>query len=180
MQSGNSLCYNSIEFGSGSISPKEPPSSKTKPPKHEYTSDGGRSKPSDTGTRTPSFRSFLLRRQTCVAKLVYYTHTVRLGPPRKPWRMGVRPEWANRWYEPTPAVTAALRAEAKFVADVWPTCSPFSIKPWTDPLSWWTHHKAVHVKAYNTFTAELVREGLDPSTFPRTFRGGEGLLRRIA
>ena len=84
----------------------------------------------------------------------------------------MRPEWANRWYEPTPAVTAALRAEAKFVADVWPTCSPFSIKPWTDPLSWWTHHKAVHVKAYNTFTAELVREGLDPSTFPRTFRGG--------
>ena len=36
------------------------------------------------------------------------------------WRMGERPEWANRWYEPTAAVRAALRAEAKFVADVWP------------------------------------------------------------
>ncbi len=27
------------------------------------------------------------------------------------------------------------------------------------------------MEAYNTFTAELVREGLDPSTYPRTFRG---------
>ena len=82
--------------------------------------------------------------------------------------MGERAEWANHWYEPTAAVRAALRAEAKFVADVWPTCFP-SFK---DHLpSWWTHHKAVYVEAYSTFTAELVREGLDPSTYPRTFRG---------
>ena len=81
--------------------------------------------------------------------------------------MGERPECANRWYAPT----AAARAEAKFVADVWPGCMTFSIKPFKDLQSWWTHHNAVYVEAYNTLTAELVREGLDPSTCPRTFWG---------
>ena len=85
--------------------------------------------------------------------------------------MGERSEWANRWYEPTAAVRAALRAEAKFVADVWLPLPMFSIKPFKDRTSYWTHHHAVYIEAYNTFTAELVREGLDPSTYPRTFRG---------
>ena len=82
--------------------------------------------------------------------------------------MGERPEWANRWHTPT----AAARAEAKFVADVWPGVQiKISIKPFKDLQSWWTHHNAVYVEAYNALTAELVREGLDPSTYPRTFRG---------
>ena len=53
--------------------------------------------------------------------------------------MGERPEWANRWYEPTAAVRAALRAEAKFVADVWLPLA-CSIKPFKDLPSWCTHH----------------------------------------
>ena len=84
--------------------------------------------------------------------------------------MGERPEWANRWYD-EPAVMAGLRAEAKFVADVWLPLPMFSIKPFKDRTSYWTHHHAVYIEAYNTFTAELVREGLDPSTFPRTVQG---------
>ena len=80
-----------------------------------------------------------------------------------------RPEWPF-WYEYA-RVSAGLRAEAKFVADVWLPLPMFGIKPFKDVPSYCTHHLAVYVEAYNTFTAELVREGLDPSTFPRTFRG---------
>ena len=80
-----------------------------------------------------------------------------------------RPEWPF-WYE-YERVSAGLRAEAKFVADVWLPLPMFSIKPFKDRTSYWTHHHAVYVEAYNTFTAELVREGLDPSNYPRTFRG---------
>ena len=69
---------------------------------------------------------------------------------------------------------AAARAEAKFVADVWLPLPVFGIKPFKDMPSYCTHHLAVYDEAYNTITAELVREGLDPSTFPRTFRGGFG------
>ena len=61
--------------------------------------------------------------------------------------------------------------EAKFVADVGLPFPMFSIKPFKDIESYWTHHLAVYVEANNTFYAELVREGLDPSTFPRTLRG---------
>ena len=83
------------------------------------------------------------------------------------WRMqGERPE--DRWYG---SPKAALRAEAKFVADVSPGCWGFSIKPFKDALSYFSHHNEVFVEAYTTFTAELVREGLDPSTYPVTFRG---------
>ena len=60
--------------------------------------------------------------------------------------------------------------EAKFVADVGLPFPMFSIKPFKDIESYWTHHLTVYVEAYNTFYAELVREGLDPSTFPRTLR----------
>ena len=67
---------------------------------------------------------------------------------------------------------AGLRAEAKFVADVGLPFPMFSIKPFKDIESYCTHHLAVYVEAYNTFTAELVREGLDPSSYPRTLRGG--------
>ena len=80
--------------------------------------------------------------------------------------MGERPEWPF-WYA---QVRAGLRMEAKFVADVGLPFPMFSIKPFKDIESYWTHHLAVYVEAYNTFYAELVREGLDPSTFPRTLR----------
>ena len=80
-----------------------------------------------------------------------------------------RPEWPF-WYE-YERVSAGLRAEAKFVADVWLPLPMFGFKPFKDMPSYYTHHLAVYDEAYNTFTAELVREGLDPSTFPRTFRG---------
>ena len=80
-----------------------------------------------------------------------------------------RPEWPF-WYEYA-RVSAGLRAEAKFVADVSPGCWGFSIKPFKDALSYFSHHNEVFVEAYTTFTAELVREGLDPSTYPVTFRG---------
>jgi hypothetical protein len=81
--------------------------------------------------------------------------------------MGERPEWPF-WYA---QVRAGLRAEAKFVADVGLPFPMFSIKPFKDIESYCTHHLAVYVEAYNTFTAELVREGLDPSSYPRTLRG---------
>ena len=96
------------------------------------------------------------------------TQLCKRSPARKTWGMGERPEWPF-WYA---QVRAGLRAEAKFVADVWLPFPMFSIKPFKDIESYWTHHLAVYVEANNTFYAELVREGLDPSTYPRTLRGG--------